>query len=104
MITKTVFPSRYMQGYRMLDRLSSELALFGKRGLAVLAPSAYKTLSERLQTQSDSVQLDIETFKRECCGPKLSASAQKEGSAALNSLLQSAAERPSIPAKLSLIA
>lgn len=71
MITKTVFPSRYVQGYKMLDRLSSELASFGKRGLAVLAPSAHKALSEKLQARSDSVQLDLEIFNRECCEPEI---------------------------------
>jgi glycerol dehydrogenase len=71
MITKTVFPSRYMQGYKMLDRLGSELALFGRRGLAVLAPSAHKNLLEKLQLLSGTVQLDAETFNRECCEPEI---------------------------------
>lgn len=71
MITKTVFPGCYMQGYKMLDRLGSELALFGKRGLAILAPSAHKILSEKLMAQSDAIQLDMELFNRECCEPEI---------------------------------
>ena len=71
MITKTVFPGCYMQGYKMLDRLGSELALFGKRGLAILAPSAHKILSEKLLAQSDAIQLDMELFNRECCEPEI---------------------------------
>jgi len=71
MITKTAFPARYMQGYKMLDRLSSELAPFGKKGLCILAPSAHKTLSEKLQAQSGAVQLDMELFNRECCEPEI---------------------------------
>ncbi|MDA8433617.1 MAG: glycerol dehydrogenase [Nitrospiraceae bacterium] len=67
MITKTVFPGRYMQGFKMIDRLGGELALFGKKGLAVLAPSAHKTLTEKLGAGSDRIQLDIELFNRECC-------------------------------------
>lgn len=71
MITKTVFPGRYMQGYKALDHLSAELASFGKRGLSILAPSAHKTLSDKLQSQSNVVQLDMELFNRECCEPEI---------------------------------
>ena len=71
MIAKTVFPGRYVQGYKAIDRLGSELARFGKRGLAILAPSAHQTLAERLRAQPAAVRLDVELFNRECCEPEI---------------------------------
>jgi glycerol dehydrogenase len=71
MIAITVFPGRYVQGYKALERLGSELSRFGKRGLAIVAPSAHQMLTERLQAQSASIQLELELFNRECCYPEI---------------------------------
>jgi len=67
MIAKTVFPGRYVQGYKALDRLGNELARFGKRGLGILAPSAHKALLDSLQARSTTIHMDMELFNRECC-------------------------------------
>ncbi|MHB8910376.1 MAG: glycerol dehydrogenase [Syntrophales bacterium] len=71
MITKTVFPGRYMQGYKAFNRLGGELARFGERGLAILAPSAHQNLLDDLQAQATAVHLEWELFNRECCEPEI---------------------------------
>ncbi len=71
MITKTVFPGRYVQGYQAFNRLGGELARFGKRGLSILAPSAHQNLLDALQAQSAAVHLEWELFNRECCEPEI---------------------------------
>ena len=71
MITTTVFPGRYVQGYQAFNRLGGELARFGKRGLAILAPSAHQNLLDDLQAQSAAVHLEWELFNRECCEPEI---------------------------------
>ena len=71
MIAMIVFPGRYLQGYKAFDRLGSELARFGKRGLSILAPSAHKGLIGNLRAQSGAVRLDMELFNRECCEPEI---------------------------------
>jgi glycerol dehydrogenase len=67
MMTKTLFPGRYLQGDGAFSRLGDELARFGERGLAILAPSAERNLREGLQAQSVAVHLEPEPFNRECC-------------------------------------
>jgi len=66
MLTATLFPGRYLQGDGAFSRLGGELARFGKKGLAILAPSAEKDLCGALQAQAASVRLETERFNREC--------------------------------------
>ncbi len=77
MITTTVFPGRYVQGYQAFTRLGAELARFGKRGLSILAPSAHQNLLDELQAQSAAVHLEWELFNRECCEPEIERLAAK---------------------------
>ena len=67
MITKTLFPGRYMQGFRATGRLENELLNFGKVGLCIMAPSAMKMLSGRIRQQTAGLRLICEKFNRECC-------------------------------------
>ncbi len=68
MITTTIFPGRYVQGYQALTQLGSELSRLGKKGLAILAPSAYKNLRAALKAQTAGVmEVEEESFNRECC-------------------------------------
>ncbi|HCF71126.1 MAG TPA: glycerol dehydrogenase [Syntrophomonas sp.] len=67
MITKTLFPRRYMQGFRATGRLENELLNFGKVGLCIMAPSAMKMLSGRIRQQTAGLRLICEKFNRECC-------------------------------------
>ncbi len=66
-ITKTFFPSRYIQGLKAIERLETELTNFGKVGLCIMAPSAMKTLSGKLPKQTVGLRLIFEEFNRECC-------------------------------------
>lgn len=68
MITITLFPGRYVQGYQAFNQAGRELSRLGKKGLAILAPSAYKNLLNDLKTQTDGVmEIEAESFNRECC-------------------------------------
>ncbi len=67
MITKTLFPGRYMQGLGAIERLENELPNFGKVGLCIIAPSARKMLSDKIPKQTAGLRLIVEEFKRECC-------------------------------------
>lgn len=67
MITKTLFPGRYMQGFGAIARLKSELPNFGKVGLSIMSPSAMKTLKNKMPEQTAELRLVIEEFHRECC-------------------------------------
>lgn len=66
MITKMLFPGRYIQGFRAIERLENELSNFGKVGLCILAPSAMKMLSGKIAEQTEGLRLFFEEFKREC--------------------------------------
>lgn len=68
MITTTVFPGRYVQGYQAFSQLGQELSRLGKKGLAIMAPSAYKNYLAALKSQSEGkLEIEAESFNRECC-------------------------------------
>jgi len=67
MITKMIFPGRYIQGFRAIERLENEMQNFGKVGLCIMAPSAMKMLSGKLPKQTAGLRLIVEEFNRECC-------------------------------------
>jgi glycerol dehydrogenase len=67
MITKTLFPGRYIQGFRAIERLENELPNFGEVGLCIMAPSAMKTLSGKIRERTAGLRLIFEEFCRECC-------------------------------------
>ncbi len=68
MITTTIFPGRYVQGYKAFSQLGRELSRLGKKGLAILAPSAYKNLLNDLQSQAaGALEIEAVSFNRECC-------------------------------------
>ena len=71
MLTATLFPGRYLQGDGAFSRLGSELARFGEKGLAILAPAAERSLREALAGQSADLRLETERFNRECSEPEI---------------------------------
>lgn len=71
MITKTLFPGRYIQGFGATERLESELLNLGETGLCIMAPSAMKTLKSRIEKQTPRLNLTFEEFKRECCDEEI---------------------------------
>ncbi len=71
MITKTLFPGRYMQGLKAIERLEKELSGFGKDGLCLMAPSAMKMLSGQMPQQTEKLSLILVEFNRECCDKEI---------------------------------
>lgn len=67
MITKTLFPGRYIQGFGAIGRLEKELLNLGKTGLCIMAPSAMKLLKDKISKQTAKLCLIYERFNRECC-------------------------------------
>ena len=67
MITKTLFPGRYIQGFGAIGRLEKELLNLGKTGLCIMAPSAMKLLKDKISEQTAKLRLIYERFNRECC-------------------------------------
>ncbi len=70
-ITKTLFPGRYMQGFRAIECLKSELPNFGEVGLCIMAPSAMKMLRDKMPEQTAGLRLILEEFNRECCDKEI---------------------------------
>lgn len=52
MITKTLFPGRYMQGFRATKHLEKELPNFGRIGLCIMAHSIHNGLTVLPQTHN----------------------------------------------------
>lgn len=78
MITTTIFPGRYVQGYKAFDQVGKELSRFGKKGLAILAPSAYRNLLAGLMNQTaGTLEIIAESFHRECCEPEIERLSEK---------------------------
>ncbi|MGI5891777.1 MAG: iron-containing alcohol dehydrogenase [Bacillota bacterium] len=67
MITKTLFPGRYIQGYRAIEYLKDELPHFGNEGLCIMTSSSMQRLKGKLPESSPSLRLHVESFGRECC-------------------------------------
>lgn len=71
MITKTLFPGCYVQGPGAIARLENELPKFGAAGLCIMAPSAMKSLLNRLPQGKRGLNLTLQEFRRECCDREL---------------------------------
>ncbi len=67
MITKTLFPGRYIQGYRAIERLKDELPHFGNEGLCITTSSSMERLKGKLPESSPSLRLHVKSFGGECC-------------------------------------
>ncbi|MEW6649367.1 MAG: glycerol dehydrogenase [Chloroflexota bacterium] len=67
MITTTIFPGRYVQGYEALKLLGEETARFGNKALLLADPYAYDTmLTELMLVKEAGVSVQIEKFSGEC--------------------------------------
>lgn len=72
MQTKTIFPSRYVQGAGALALLGEETVRFGKSALLVASPSSAKRYGDAMR-ESLSVldSLKEAVFSRECCDEEI---------------------------------
>lgn len=67
MITTTIFPGRYVQGYNALQYLGEEGARFGTHGLLVADPLVHaKMLPDLLPALQEKIQPYVEIFGGEC--------------------------------------
>ena len=67
MITTTLFPGRYVQGYEAIQRLRKLIPRYGTKGFLICSPSVYeKVLPEILPSLEEAVPVAVEKFGREC--------------------------------------
>lgn len=67
MISTTIFPGRYVQGYEATKRLGKEAARFGKKAFLIADPFAYEKLLPRFQADvEEEVAIAVESFHGEC--------------------------------------
>jgi glycerol dehydrogenase len=70
MLTKALFPGKYIQGPGALNELLGLINLFGKHGLVLASPTAHGTILP--DSGIDLNSLLIERFTGECCEKELS--------------------------------
>ncbi len=67
MISTTIFPGRYVQGYEATKRLGKEAARFGKKAFLIADPFAHEQLLPRFQADVEQeVAVTVEAFHGEC--------------------------------------
>lgn len=67
MISTTIFPGRYIQGFEAISRLGGEAARFGKSAFLIADPYAYDNLLDGFRTDVEKeVSLTVESFQGEC--------------------------------------
>jgi glycerol dehydrogenase len=72
MITTTIFPGRYVQGYNALNRLGREATRFGESGLIICDPFIYKNhLPEFRKALQDAMRVEVVRFEGECCDDEI---------------------------------
>jgi glycerol dehydrogenase len=83
MITTTIFPGRYIQGYEAIKELTRLIPKYGTKGFLILSPSSYeKILPEIRESLEEAVPITAEKFGRECSDEeitRLSEMATAEG-------------------------
>lgn len=84
MISTTIFPGRYVQGYEATKRLGKEAARFGKKAFLIADPFACEKLLPRFRDDVEKeVAVAAEAFTGECSDEeveRLSALVKKAGS------------------------
>jgi glycerol dehydrogenase len=72
MLKKAVFPGKYIQGAGALDELPSLIRLFGRQGLILATPTAYKKILPESGLDLNAHSLLVERFAGECCEKEVS--------------------------------
>jgi glycerol dehydrogenase len=71
MLKKVLFPGKYIQGVRALNELPALVRLFGRQGLIIASPTAYKTILPESDLDLKADSLRVERFGGECCEKEL---------------------------------
>jgi len=67
MITTTIFPGRYVQGYDALKRLGKEMSRFGRKGFVICDPFVFDhLLPDFRQNMEQAIKTTVERFGGEC--------------------------------------
>ncbi len=67
MITATLFPGKYIQGYNAIDGLREWVRRYGKKAFIIGSPSAFdKVIPRILSAVQESTPVIAEKFEREC--------------------------------------
>src|SRR4030042_530446 len=67
MISTTLFPGRYIQGYDTTRRLGAEISRLGKTGFLICSPFVIKHLLPSFREKTErGVKIVAEEFQREC--------------------------------------
>lgn len=78
MITTTIFPGRYVQGYDALNSLGEEMSRFGKKGFAICDPFVYKNLLPTFRESLESaLDVKIVRFTGECADEEIDRLAEE---------------------------
>jgi glycerol dehydrogenase len=72
MLKKILFPGKYIQSAGALAELPSLVSLFGRQGLILASPTAYKDILPHSGLDLDAHALAVERFGGECCEKELS--------------------------------
>lgn len=66
-ISTTIFPGRYVQGYDTIRRLGSEAARFGKRGFLICDPFVFDSLLPKFRLEVEqAIETEVVRFNGEC--------------------------------------
>jgi len=77
MISTTIFPGRYVQGYDTMKRLGEEMARFGKKGLLICDPYVLeKIIPSYLPDIQQAVEVETVRFGGECSEEEINRLAQ----------------------------
>jgi len=78
MISTTIFPGRYTQGYGALDSLGEELKRLGQKGFVICSPFVYERLFPTFQKSLESaIAFQVAKFSGECADEEIERLADK---------------------------
>jgi glycerol dehydrogenase len=67
MITATLFPGKYIQGYDAIYELKKLIPRYGKKGFVICSPSVFEKIIPEIQASiKEAIPVIIEQFTREC--------------------------------------
>lgn len=83
MITTTLFPGRYIQGYDAIQRLQKLIPRYGKKGMLICSPSVHEKILPTLRASlEEAVPVAVAKFSRECSDEEITRLKTSAGSAA----------------------
>lgn len=83
MITTTLFPGRYIQGYDAVQRLKKLIPLAGRKGFLICSPSVFDRVLPGIRASlEEAVPVQVEKFGRECSDEEITRLAAAAGGGA----------------------